>query len=88
METPYRKVKNGKVTDEIDYLSAIEEGQYRDCAGKCGVGSQRQILPMTLVSSRHKNEFTLATPDRMRIHGRGACPNRIGCGFVDSISGA
>ena len=28
METPYRKVENGKVTDEIDFLSAIEEGKY------------------------------------------------------------
>ena len=28
LETPYRKVKNGKVTDEIDYLSAIDESEY------------------------------------------------------------
>lgn len=28
LETPYRKVIDGKVTDEIDYLSAIEEGQF------------------------------------------------------------
>ena len=28
LETPYRRVVDGKVTDEIDYLSAIEEGQY------------------------------------------------------------
>src|SRR5690348_12826090 len=28
LETPYRKVTNGKVTDEVDYLSAIEEGNY------------------------------------------------------------
>ena len=28
LETPYRKVNDGKVTDEIDYLSAIEEGNY------------------------------------------------------------
>src|SRR6202007_2279371 len=28
LETPYRKVVSGKVTDEIDFLSAIEEGQY------------------------------------------------------------
>src|ERR1700753_2914506 len=28
LETPYRRVENGKVTDRIDYLSAIEEGQY------------------------------------------------------------
>jgi DNA-directed RNA polymerase subunit beta len=28
METPYRKVENSHVTDEIEYLSAIEEGKY------------------------------------------------------------
>ena len=28
METPYRKVENGKVTDQIDFLSAIEEGNF------------------------------------------------------------
>ncbi len=28
IESPYRKVENGKVTDQIDYLSADEEGQY------------------------------------------------------------
>ncbi len=35
LETPYRKVVNGKVTDEIEYLSAIEEGDYVYCPGKC-----------------------------------------------------
>jgi DNA-directed RNA polymerase subunit beta len=34
LETPYRKVENGKVTDEIDYLSAIEERQVRHRAGQ------------------------------------------------------
>ena len=28
LETPYRKVNNGKVTDKVEYLSAIEEGEY------------------------------------------------------------
>ena len=28
LETPYRRVVDGKVTEEIDYLSAIEEGRY------------------------------------------------------------
>ncbi len=28
LETPYRKVVNGKVTDDVIYLSAIEEGDY------------------------------------------------------------
>ena len=31
LETPYRKVVNGKVTNKIDYLSAIDEGQYVIC---------------------------------------------------------
>src|SRR6187399_2663777 len=29
VETPYRKVKDGRVTDEVVYLSAMEEGRYR-----------------------------------------------------------
>ena len=28
VETPYRKVKDGRVTDEVHYLSAMEEGRY------------------------------------------------------------
>ncbi|XPE57952.1 hypothetical protein ACNKHQ_23540 [Shigella flexneri] len=28
LETPYRKVIDGVITDEVDYLSAIEEGKY------------------------------------------------------------
>ena len=28
LETPYRRVENGQVTDKIEYLSAIEEGHY------------------------------------------------------------
>ena len=33
LETPYRKVQNGKVTSEIDYLSAIEESGFRMLVG-------------------------------------------------------
>jgi len=28
VETPYRKVKNGKVTDQVDYLTATDEDRY------------------------------------------------------------
>jgi DNA-directed RNA polymerase subunit beta len=34
LETPYRKVVNGKVTDDIEYLSAIEEAELRHRAGQ------------------------------------------------------
>jgi DNA-directed RNA polymerase subunit beta len=64
METPYRKVKSGQVTDEIDYLSAIEEGQYVIAQANAELDRNGKFTN-EIVSCRHKNEFTLATPDRI-----------------------
>jgi DNA-directed RNA polymerase subunit beta len=64
METPYRKVKNGSVTDDIDYLSAIEEGQYVIAQANAELARDGKFTN-DIVSCRHKNEFTLATPDRI-----------------------
>ncbi|WP_341920421.1 DNA-directed RNA polymerase subunit beta [Hydrocarboniphaga effusa] len=65
LETPYRKVIDGKVSDEIDYLSAIEEGRYviaqanSDLDAKGGFKAE-------LISCRFQNEFTLMTPDKVQ----------------------
>ena len=64
LETPYRKVKNKKVTDEIDYLSAIEEGRYVIAQANAKLDRHNKFIN-DIVSCRHKNEFTLATPDRI-----------------------
>ena len=64
METPYRKVKNGQVTDEIDYLSAIEEGQYVIAQANAQLDRNGKFTN-EIVSCRHKNEFTLSTPERI-----------------------
>lgn len=64
METPYRKVRNGKVTDEIDYLSAIEEGQYVIAQANAELDRYGKFAS-DIVSCRHKNEFALAAPDRI-----------------------
>ncbi len=64
METPYRKVKSGEVTDEIDYLSAIEEGQYVIAQANAELDKHGKFSSET-VSCRHKNEFALASPDRI-----------------------
>ncbi len=64
LETPYRKVKNKKVTDEIDYLSAIEEGQYVIAQANAKLDRNNKFI-QNIVSCRQKNEFTLATPDRI-----------------------
>jgi DNA-directed RNA polymerase subunit beta len=62
LETPYRKVNKGKVSDEIEYLSAIEESDHV-IAQASATTDKKGRLTDSLVSSRHQNEFTLSTPD-------------------------
>jgi len=64
LETPYRVVKSGHVTDEIHYLSAIEEGQYVIAQANAEFDKKNKFTD-ELVSCRSKNEFSLATPDRI-----------------------
>ncbi len=63
LETPYRKVVDGRVTDKIEYLSAIEEGQYVIAQASATLDEEGRLTD-ELVSCRHQNEFTLSTPDR------------------------
>ena len=65
IETPYRKVNDGKVTDQIDYLSAIEEGQYVIAQANAALDGKGRFTD-ELVSCRHKNEFALSAPDRIQ----------------------
>ncbi len=64
LETPYRKVKNGKVIDDIEYLSAIDEGEYVIAQANAGLDAKGNLTD-ELVPCRHLNEFTMATPDRI-----------------------
>ncbi|HTJ95547.1 MAG TPA: DNA-directed RNA polymerase subunit beta, partial [Pararobbsia sp.] len=64
LETPYRVVKAGHVTDEIHYLSAIEESKYVIAQANAELDKKNKFTD-ELVSCRNKNEFTLATPDRI-----------------------
>ncbi len=65
IETPYRKVVNGRVTNEIEYLSAIEEGQYVIAQANTPLDEEGRFVD-DLVSCRHKNEFTLSAPERIQ----------------------
>jgi DNA-directed RNA polymerase subunit beta len=66
LETPYRKVVNGAVTDEIVYLSAIEESQYVIAQANATLDAEGRLVD-ELVSSRSQNEFSLSTPDRIEF---------------------
>ena len=64
LETPYRKVIKGKVSAQIDYLSAIEEGDYMIAQANSTL-NDKGVLIDELISCRHQNEFTMSTPDRI-----------------------
>ncbi|MDG4605638.1 MAG: DNA-directed RNA polymerase subunit beta [Candidatus Contendobacter sp.] len=65
LETPYRRVENGQVVDQIDYLSAIEEGQYIIAQANTTLDDTGRLAD-ELVSCRHQNEFTLSAPDKVQ----------------------
>ncbi|MDH4054482.1 MAG: DNA-directed RNA polymerase subunit beta [Gammaproteobacteria bacterium] len=61
LETPYRRVKDGKATLDIDYLSAIEESQFIVAQANAELDKNGKFVD-SIVAVRHKNEFTLAAP--------------------------
>ncbi len=65
LETPYRKVINGIVTDQVDYLSAIEEGEFVIAQASVAVDENGRLVE-GLVSCRHKDEFALAMSDTVQ----------------------
>src|SRR4051794_25585684 len=65
LETPYRRVVDGKVSAEIDYLSAIEEGQYVIAQANAALSPKGEFTE-DLVSSRHQNEFALLPPEQIQ----------------------
>ena len=65
LETPYRKVDDAKVTDVIHYLSAIEEGQYVIAQANAKIDAKGRLAD-ELVSCRSRNEFMLATADKVQ----------------------
>jgi DNA-directed RNA polymerase subunit beta len=65
LETPYRKVINGKVSKEIEYLSAIEEGQYVIAQANANLSPKGEFVD-DLVSARYQNEFALLPADQIQ----------------------
>ena len=64
LETPYRRVTAGKVTDKIEYLSAIEESQYVIAQANATLNDEGAFVD-DLISCRTQNEFTLSPPDKI-----------------------
>ncbi len=65
LETPYRRVENSKVTDQIDYLSAINEAEYVIAQASATLDKKGKLTE-ELVAVRHHNEFTLKGPEEVQ----------------------
>ncbi|GEC15532.1 DNA-directed RNA polymerase subunit beta [Nitrobacter winogradskyi] len=64
VETPYRKVKDGRVTDEVVYLSAMEEGRYHVAQANLPLDARSRFTE-DLVVCRHAGEVLPVTPDKV-----------------------
>jgi DNA-directed RNA polymerase subunit beta len=62
IESPYRKVKDGRVTDEVVYLSAMEEGRYAIAQADVPVDGAGRIAD-DLTSCRKNGDFILCKPE-------------------------
>ena len=65
LETPYRRIEDGVVTDEVDFLSAIEEGNFVIAQANAELNEENR-LSEELVPCRYKNEFTLMPADQVQ----------------------
>ena len=66
LETPYRKVVKGKATQEIEYLSAIEESNYVIAQANANLDKNGKLTDET-ISCRHMNEFAMFPRDKVEM---------------------
>jgi DNA-directed RNA polymerase subunit beta len=64
IEAPYRRVRKGRVTDEIEYLSAIEGEKYYIGQANTKIDGGGRITSET-VSARYGGDFVMMTPDKI-----------------------
>ncbi|MCE3005092.1 MAG: DNA-directed RNA polymerase subunit beta [Xanthomonadaceae bacterium] len=65
LETPYRKIVNGKVTDDVEFLSAIEEGEYAIAQANVRLDKDGAIAD-NFVSCRFQGETLLKAPHEIQ----------------------
>jgi DNA-directed RNA polymerase subunit beta len=68
LRTPYLRVKNGKITNEIVYLSASEEEEYTIASFDVHLNKENKIIDK-LVNARRKGKFILCSPEAVDFIG-------------------
>ena len=64
IETPYSKVTKSRMTDTVEYLSAIEEGKFTIAQANAELDNKGKFVN-DVISSRQHNEFVLAAPENI-----------------------
>jgi DNA-directed RNA polymerase subunit beta len=64
IESPYRKVINGKVSNQIDYLSAMEESEFTIAQANTEINDKGEFLTK-LISSRRNGDFVMTGPSEI-----------------------
>jgi DNA-directed RNA polymerase subunit beta len=64
IESPYRKVRDGRVTEEVMYLSAMEESKYTVAQANALLDAKGKFTE-DLITCRHAGEVLLMSPDRV-----------------------
>jgi len=66
IETPYRKVNNGQVTNDVVYLSAMEEAKHTIAQASAEVDADHRFTE-DLISARQAGEFLMALPETVTL---------------------
>ena len=74
LETPYRKVKNGKVSNAVDYLTADQEDEFTIAQANAPLDDQGNYV-LDRVKCRHKGEFPVVLP--VEVHYMDVAPAQI-----------
>ena len=66
LESPYRKVEKGVVTDDIEYLSAIDEAEYVIAQASAPLDKKNRFVE-SLVDARHQGEFSKTAAENVNF---------------------
>ncbi|GAA3057421.1 hypothetical protein GCM10020000_45050 [Streptomyces olivoverticillatus] len=78
VETPYRKVVDGVVTDEVDYLTADEEDRFVIAQANAPLTEDMRYAESRVLVRRRGGEIDYIMRRRRRLHGRLPAPDGVG----------
>ena len=86
IESPYRRVKDGRVTEEVAYLSAMEEAKYTVAQANAVLDDKGKFTE-DLIVCRHAGDNIMVPRGPGRLHGRVAEAAGFGGGGADPVPG-